>query len=68
MPYLSIPFLLRLFLMKILPINQPKKESAFDVVFFINKQTYKYVTDRVLMKSVVPSDYYKFRMGRLYKS
>ena len=55
--------------MKILQINQPKKESAFDVVFFINKQTYKYVTDKVLMKSVVPSDYYdETKIKRVYKS
>ena len=55
--------------MKILPINQPNKGSPFAVVFFINKQTYKYVTDKVLMKSVVPNDYYdETKIKRLYKS
>ena len=55
--------------MKILPINQLNKESAFDVVFFINKDTYKYIIDRVLVKSLVPSDYYEeTKIGRLYKS
>ena len=55
--------------MKILPINQPKKESAFDVVFFINKHTYKYVTDKVLIKSIIPSNFYdEIKIKRIYKS
>ena len=55
--------------MKILPSNQPNKESAFDILFFINKHTYKYVIGRVLMKSIVPSDYYdETKIKRLYKS
>ena len=55
--------------MKILPINQPKKESAFDIIFFIGKHTYKYVTDKVLVNSVVPRDYYdETKIKRVYKS
>ena len=54
--------------MKILPSNQPNKESAFDILFFINKHTYKYGTDKVLMKSVIPSYYYETKIKRIYKS
>ena len=55
--------------MKILPSNQLKEESRFDAIFFINKHTYKYVTDKVLMKSLIPSDYYdETKIKRLYKS
>ena len=55
--------------MKILPSNQLNKESAFDIVFFIGNHTYKYVTDRVLVKSIVPRDYYdETKIKRLYKS
>ena len=59
---------LRLFLMKILPINQLKKESAFNVIFFVGVHTYKYVTDKVLMKSLIPSYYYEAKIKRIYKS
>ena len=68
MPYLSIPFLLRLFLMKILPSNQLKEDSRFDAIFFINEHTYKYGTNKVLMKSVIPSYYYETKIKRIYKS
>ena len=54
--------------MKILPSNQLKKESAFNVIFFINKHTYKHVTYSVLMKSVIPSYYYGTKVKRIYKS
>ena len=55
--------------MKILPSNQPSKESAFDIIFFIGKHTYKYVTDKVLVNSIVPSDYYdETKIKRVYKS
>lgn len=53
--------------MTILPINQLKKESKFDTIFFINKHTYKYVVNTVLIKSVIPSSYYKNKTERLYK-
>ena len=55
--------------MKILPINQLNRESAFNVIFFINKHTYMYVTNKVLVKSSVPSDYYdETKIKRIYKS
>ena len=55
--------------MKILSNNQLKEESRFDAIFFISKHTYKYVTDRVLVKSIVPSDYYdETKIKRIYKS
>ena len=53
--------------MTILPINQLKKESHFNVIFFINKHTYKYVVNTVLIKSVIPSSYYKTKIERLFK-
>ena len=53
--------------MTILPINRLRKKSQFNVIFFINKHTYRYVVNTALIKSVIPSSYYKTKIERLFK-